>query len=155
MEYVCLNLLVKIKTVKNGSESDISLVKLCCHFKMISQFMSICIISLTLCNVNWHTVLWSIWKTRNDQIFSSKTYSMRELVEPIKSLSWQWHSARKSRSLCLFYEWISFPNVFSDNLSSYEPMWCFDIVLMDRVRLVLVLHLLISGLIKFILCFTY
>lgn len=47
------------------------------------------------------------------------------------------------------------PNVFLDNLSSYEPLWCFDIVLMDKVLLVLCPSPINLGLIKFILCFTY
>jgi hypothetical protein len=38
----------------------------------------------------WHTVLWSLWKARNDVIFNGMSKEPLEVVEEIKVLSWKW-----------------------------------------------------------------
>jgi hypothetical protein len=54
----------------------------------------------------WHTMLWQIWRSRNDVIFSNKVFIAADCVEEIKLLTWKW-SVHKLKILpCLFYEWV-------------------------------------------------
>jgi hypothetical protein len=53
----------------------------------------------------WHTVLWSLWKARNDEIFNRVTKEPLEVVEEIKVLSWRWSMDCLKIPRCLFYEW--------------------------------------------------
>jgi hypothetical protein len=55
--------------------------------------------------VIWHASLWSIWKSRNNAIFASGSYSARDVLEDIKVLSWKWSLARLKIFPCMFYEW--------------------------------------------------
>jgi hypothetical protein len=61
----------------------------------------------------WHTVVWSLWGARNDDIFNGVKKDYSELVEVIKVLSWKWSSERLKISPCLYYEW------------SWDPGDCF------------------------------
>jgi hypothetical protein len=54
----------------------------------------------------WHTVLWSLWRARNDDIFNGVKKGVVDTVEDIKVLSWKWSVDRLKISPCLFYEWI-------------------------------------------------
>ncbi|PNX75097.1 pantothenate synthetase [Trifolium pratense] len=62
----------------------------------------------------WHSVIWSIWKARNDHIFNNVTLDPLELVEAVKVLSWRWSVERLKISPCLYYEW------------SWDPGICFN-----------------------------
>jgi hypothetical protein len=53
----------------------------------------------------WHTVIWSIWRARNDVIFNGISKEPLELVEEIKVLSWKWSVDCLKITPCLFYEW--------------------------------------------------
>jgi hypothetical protein len=54
----------------------------------------------------WHTVLWYLWRARNDDIFNGVKKGVVDTVEDIKVLSWKWSVDRLKISPCLFYEWI-------------------------------------------------
>jgi hypothetical protein len=53
----------------------------------------------------WHTVIWVLWRTRNDVIFNGITKEPMEVVEEIKVLSWKWSLDCLKIPPCLFYEW--------------------------------------------------
>jgi hypothetical protein len=53
----------------------------------------------------WHTVMWVIWRARNDVIFNGILKDPLELVEEIKVLSWKWSVDCLKINPCLFYEW--------------------------------------------------
>ncbi|GAU37692.1 hypothetical protein TSUD_164950 [Trifolium subterraneum] len=38
----------------------------------------------------WQTIVWTIWKSRNDIFFSEGTFSVECLVDRVKLLSWKW-----------------------------------------------------------------
>ncbi|GAU34179.1 hypothetical protein TSUD_162800 [Trifolium subterraneum] len=59
----------------------------------------------------WHSVIWTIWKARNNQIFNNVTSDPFELVESAKVLSWRWSADRLHISPCLFYEWLWDPGI--------------------------------------------
>lgn len=53
----------------------------------------------------WHATIWILWKERNNRIFSNVSKEVVEIVDEIKTLSWQWSLVRLRNGLCLFYEW--------------------------------------------------
>jgi hypothetical protein len=53
----------------------------------------------------WHAVVWILWRTRNDRIFSGKIVELEEIMDRIKIVSWKWLLAKKDSAPCLFYEW--------------------------------------------------
>jgi hypothetical protein len=53
----------------------------------------------------WHVVIWTLWRVRNEKIFSNKPILFEEVLDRIKCTSWKWLLARKPDSFCLFYEW--------------------------------------------------
>ena len=53
----------------------------------------------------WHAVVWVLWRTRNNRIFNNKIIWVKEMVEQIKVLSWQWSMSRLKIATYLFYEW--------------------------------------------------
>jgi hypothetical protein len=53
----------------------------------------------------WHAVLWRIWCSRNNAIFSNGGIDVEEVVEAIKLTSWRWGLSRHKIPVCLFYEW--------------------------------------------------
>ncbi|CAJ2675195.1 unnamed protein product [Trifolium pratense] len=61
----------------------------------------------------WHTIVWLIWKNRNDVIFSNSSKEVNEVVDDIKQLSWRWSLSRSKINPCMFYEWCM------------EPLYCF------------------------------
>jgi hypothetical protein len=57
----------------------------------------------------WQATCWLIWRARNSKIFEGKDPIVSEVVDAIKRTSLQWLLAKRSRSVCLAYEWIKFP----------------------------------------------
>ncbi|GAU15735.1 hypothetical protein TSUD_235480 [Trifolium subterraneum] len=53
----------------------------------------------------WHTIVWTIWKSRNDVVFSEGTFIFECLVDRVKLLSWKWFLGKNPDSPCSFYEW--------------------------------------------------
>jgi hypothetical protein len=53
----------------------------------------------------WHATLWTIWKTRNSNIFTNWSFNPKKMVDDVKVLSWKWSLARLKIPPCLFYEW--------------------------------------------------
>jgi hypothetical protein len=53
----------------------------------------------------WHTVVWSLWGARNNEIFNNIKVDPWTIVEDIKVLSWKWSVDRLKISPCLYYEW--------------------------------------------------
>jgi hypothetical protein len=53
----------------------------------------------------WHATLWSIWRVRNNTIFTNGSFNSKVLVDDVKVLSWKWSLARLKIPPCLFYEW--------------------------------------------------
>ncbi|GAU10697.1 hypothetical protein TSUD_424260, partial [Trifolium subterraneum] len=51
----------------------------------------------------WLAVVWSIWKSRNDVIFSGRPFSVDVLVDRAKRSSWIWFSSKTSGHPCSFY----------------------------------------------------
>lgn len=45
----------------------------------------------------WLAVIWIIWSTRNDVIFSGKVMEVSELVELIKLKTWLWFNAKDAK----------------------------------------------------------
>jgi hypothetical protein len=52
----------------------------------------------------WHSVIWLLWKARNDVIFNNTVEDLLEIVERVKILSWKWSVERLKISPCLYYE---------------------------------------------------
>jgi hypothetical protein len=59
----------------------------------------------------WHTVVWSLWCARNNDIFNNIKVEPSEILEEIKVLSWKWSMDRLKIFPCLYYEWIWDPGV--------------------------------------------
>jgi hypothetical protein len=53
----------------------------------------------------WYTVIWLLWKARNNVIFNNVVEDPLEIVEKVKVLSWRWSVDRLKVSPCLYYEW--------------------------------------------------
>jgi hypothetical protein len=62
----------------------------------------------------WHSMIWSIWRARNNHIFNNTVMVPLELVEAVKVLSWSWSVDRLKITPCLFFEW------------SWDPGICFQ-----------------------------
>ncbi|CAJ2636054.1 unnamed protein product [Trifolium pratense] len=62
----------------------------------------------------WHSVIWSIWKARNNKVFNGIVMDPLEIVDEVKVISWKWSVDRLKISPCLFYEW------------TWEPGICFN-----------------------------
>jgi hypothetical protein len=59
----------------------------------------------------WHAVMWALWRSRNDRIFSNKVLNHEEIFDRIRTSSWKWLLAKKISMPCLFYEWCIDPFV--------------------------------------------
>jgi hypothetical protein len=57
----------------------------------------------------WQAVIWTIWRVRNDKVFSDKPIHFEEVLDNLKSIAWKWLLARKSNSPSLYYEWCANP----------------------------------------------
>jgi hypothetical protein len=55
----------------------------------------------------WQTIVWTIWKSRNDVFFSEGTFSVECLVDRVKLLSWKWFLGKNLDAPCSSYEWVS------------------------------------------------
>jgi len=53
----------------------------------------------------WHAVIWTIWTSRNDLIFSGGVLREEPLVDRAKLLAWKWFLANHPASSCTYHEW--------------------------------------------------
>lgn len=53
----------------------------------------------------WHAVIWTIWTSRNDLIFSGGAHCEGPVVDRAKLLAWKWFLAKCPGSSCTFHEW--------------------------------------------------
>jgi hypothetical protein len=53
----------------------------------------------------WHTVIWSLWRARNNALFNNVLDDPKGIVEEIKVLTWKWSIDRLKIPPCMFYEW--------------------------------------------------
>ncbi|GAU20845.1 hypothetical protein TSUD_120370 [Trifolium subterraneum] len=53
----------------------------------------------------WHATVWSLWRLRNEVIFSNGAKEIETVVDAIKLQSWKWGVSRHQIPICLFYEW--------------------------------------------------
>jgi hypothetical protein len=53
----------------------------------------------------WHAVIWVLWRTRNDRIFSGIVVGPEEIFDRIQVVSWKWLLSKKVTLPFLFYEW--------------------------------------------------
>jgi hypothetical protein len=53
----------------------------------------------------WHTIVWAIWNSWSDVLFSEGTFSAECLVDRVKLLSWKWFLGKNHGTTCSFYEW--------------------------------------------------
>ncbi|GAU30937.1 hypothetical protein TSUD_143850 [Trifolium subterraneum] len=82
----------------------VSLRDLLGHFEAFVR-MGVDRISKSIFSLVWHTVVWSIWKSRNDVIFSRRPFSVVDLVDRAKRSSWIWFSSKILGHPCFLYEW--------------------------------------------------
>jgi hypothetical protein len=59
----------------------------------------------------WLTMIWAIWRSRNEVIFSNGVRDVVAVVDDVKQLSWQWGMSRRVIPFCLFYEWCCEPGI--------------------------------------------
>jgi hypothetical protein len=59
----------------------------------------------------WHAMVWMIWSSRNNVIFSNGGISPEEVVDAIKLISWRWGLSRHKIPICLYYEWCWDPKI--------------------------------------------
>lgn len=53
----------------------------------------------------WHSVIWVLWKARNEKIVKNLARDCEDIVDEIKVLSLKWSLSRLKGSPRLFYEW--------------------------------------------------
>lgn len=49
----------------------------------------------------WHVVIWSIWKSRNDIIFSGSFVPQKEVEDMCIFLAWKWYLGMSMNNLCI------------------------------------------------------
>ncbi|MCH90522.1 F-box family protein [Trifolium medium] len=59
----------------------------------------------------WHSVLWAIWRARNNKVFNNMEMKPIDIIEEVKVTSWKWSLERLKISPCLFYEWVWEPGI--------------------------------------------
>ncbi|KAK2387010.1 cytochrome P450 71D11 [Trifolium repens] len=59
----------------------------------------------------WLTTVWSIWRSRNEVVFSNGVRDVVKVVDDVKHLSWQWGMSRRAIPFCLFYDWCCEPGI--------------------------------------------
>ncbi|KAK2412461.1 hypothetical protein QL285_047651 [Trifolium repens] len=57
----------------------------------------------------WHAVIWALWRSRNDRIFTNTILSQEEIFDRVRVNSWKRLLAKKTSLTCLFYEWCMDP----------------------------------------------
>jgi len=53
----------------------------------------------------WHVAVWALWKARNDLIFKEVGFTVKNIMEVVKVLSWRWVLSRMHLPACLFFKW--------------------------------------------------
>jgi hypothetical protein len=53
----------------------------------------------------WHAVIWTIWMSRNDLIFSGGTLREEPVVDRVKLLAWKWFLAKCPAISCTYHQW--------------------------------------------------
>ncbi|KAL4562942.1 hypothetical protein LXL04_026973 [Taraxacum kok-saghyz] len=64
-----------------------------------------------------HSMLWSIWKLRNDRLFNGVFHKIGRGVEETKSLSFYWYKHRGKNNSCSWEDWSDHPFDTITNLS--------------------------------------
>jgi hypothetical protein len=54
----------------------------------------------------WLTVIWVVWKMRNERVFNNGNGAVADAMDLIQRLSWQWFLNNSAKRSCLLYEWI-------------------------------------------------
>ncbi|CAJ2647839.1 unnamed protein product [Trifolium pratense] len=49
----------------------------------------------------WNSLMWTIWKVRNDAVFNNKEVVIEDVVDQVKTQSWKWFIDRMAKSPCL------------------------------------------------------
>ncbi|GAU34591.1 hypothetical protein TSUD_15060 [Trifolium subterraneum] len=57
----------------------------------------------------WHSVVWTIWRARNELIFNAKVPAIEDELQGIMSRSWKWLLEKKKGGSCSLYEWKTCP----------------------------------------------
>jgi hypothetical protein len=57
-------------------------------------------------SIVWMTVIWVLWRIRNDRIFNNGINTTADAIATIQRVSWQWFLNYSAKSSCLVYEWI-------------------------------------------------
>ncbi|GAU42558.1 hypothetical protein TSUD_240340 [Trifolium subterraneum] len=57
----------------------------------------------------WQATCWTLWLSRNVMVFEQKASLVSEIVDAIKRTALNWFLAKKSRAVCMEYEWQNFP----------------------------------------------
>jgi hypothetical protein len=75
----------------------------------------------------WHTIVWTIWNSRNDVLFLEWTFSVECLVDTMKLLSWKWFLGKNPGTPYSFYEWGIHPTFCCNRYSligcGFESCW--------------------------------
>jgi hypothetical protein len=70
----------------------------------------------------WLTVIWVVWKMRNERVFNNGNGAVADAMDLIQRLSWQWFLNNSAKRSCLLYEWIWDPG---DCMLRWEVFfWC-------------------------------
>ncbi|CAJ2663797.1 unnamed protein product [Trifolium pratense] len=59
----------------------------------------------------WHSVLWILWRARNNKVFNNIAVEPVDIIDEVKVISWKWSVERLKIAPCLFYEWLWEPDI--------------------------------------------
>lgn len=52
----------------------------------------------------WGSVLWVVWESRNEVLFSNKSVAHSETLFLVQMYSWNWYLSKTKLNHCLIYE---------------------------------------------------